>query len=67
MTLINKMITKAGLSFECKLSEAAAEKHVCLDIVSLAKETSLCMNLDDFFCFADFVENTRARLLRSQA
>jgi hypothetical protein len=62
------MTTKQGSSFQCKTSERAAPENdgISIDIVSSSNAMSLQFPLNEFLDFADFVENTRARLLREE-
>ncbi len=69
MTCINEMTTKDGLSFECKKTEIDSVKSdgVSIQIVGPSNATSINLPLEVFLEFADFVEDTRGRLLQEDA
>jgi hypothetical protein len=66
MSNFNEMTSKDGISFQCKKQQNGAGRNggVHIDITSPQHATNVQFDIDDFFDFADFVEDTRAKLLQ---
>jgi hypothetical protein len=66
MSYFNEMTLKDGISFQCKKRHNGAGKNggVHIDISSPLYAANLQFDINNFFAFADFVEDTRAKLLQ---
>lgn len=66
MANFNEMTSKDGVSFQCSKEQNGngCTGGVRINISSPSQAADFQFGIDDFFDFADFVEDTRAKLLQ---